>query len=375
MRVAQPVIDFAGSFFLDPPPGAVWSAIERFDRFETWWPWLSELSVEGPGLESGAVLHGVVAPPVPYRMCIDVELTSCARGRAVDAVVRGDLRGPAHLRLRPEGRGTRAEVDWSVEMLQAPMRLASRFAYPLLRWGHDRVVDATLVGFRRQLEPSNLGAGVGTLSDRRAGASAVRAAEELTGRLRHQGLLTGPPPTLPSGQGRVGGWLKMGMVGTVPARDNVLLVGDAAGLVNPLQGEGIAAALESAAAAADAVLAEPGTAARRYRAELVARHRRFLALGASAQRALLSHPRLHAGTARALTLPGVGRAVARPWAIAWNDLVEGAFPGTARTLADVALATGSAALVRSPARRWFDSAALGDQEHATGRRRPPASAG
>jgi len=31
------------------------------------------------------------------------------------------------------------------------MRIAARVAYPLLRWGHDRVVDATVDGLRRQL--------------------------------------------------------------------------------------------------------------------------------------------------------------------------------------------------------------------------------
>ena len=37
---------------------------------------------------------------------------------------------------------------------------------------------------------------------------------------------------------QLGGWLKLGVVGTRPAAGKVLLVGDAAGLVNPLQGRG-----------------------------------------------------------------------------------------------------------------------------------------
>jgi flavin-dependent dehydrogenase len=37
----------------------------------------------------------------------------------------------------------------------------------------------------------------------------------------------------------LGGWLKMGLVGTRPTEGKVLLVSDALGLVNPLQGEGI----------------------------------------------------------------------------------------------------------------------------------------
>lgn len=147
-----PVIDYSASFHLGLPPGAVWTAIEHVERFEAWWPWLSGLSLDGGTLRTGAVLHGVVSPPVPYRMRIDVELLRCSRARAIDAMVDGDLRGPAHLRLRREGSGTRADVDWTIEMMQRPMRVASRFGYPLLRWGHDRVVAVTVGSFRRNVE-------------------------------------------------------------------------------------------------------------------------------------------------------------------------------------------------------------------------------
>ena len=58
---------------------------------------------------------------------------------------------------------------------------------------------------------------------------------------------------------QLGGWLKMGIVGTRPAEGRVLLVGDAAGLVNPLQGEGIAQALASGQAAARPCSIGPAT--------------------------------------------------------------------------------------------------------------------
>jgi geranylgeranyl reductase family protein len=41
----------------------------------------------------------------------------------------------------------------------------------------------------------------------------------------------------------MGGWLRMGGTGAPPAAGNVLLAGDAAGLINPLQGEGIGPAM------------------------------------------------------------------------------------------------------------------------------------
>jgi len=62
-----------------------------------------------------------------------------------------------------------------------------------------------------------------------------------------------------------------------PGRDNIVLVGDAAGLVDPLTGEGIAFALESgdlaAVAAAQAIAAgNPSSAAKRYVPTLAAIH-------------------------------------------------------------------------------------------------------
>jgi carbon monoxide dehydrogenase subunit G len=145
------VIEYEGRFSFPVPPRQVWSAIEHLERFETWWGWLRELRVEGPGLTAGSVLHGVVAPPLPYRMRLRVVLLESVPPRCIEASVQGDLVGHARLVLEPEGQGTRASVSWTIEMMPRPMRVAARIASPLLRWGHDQVVAATVASFRRQL--------------------------------------------------------------------------------------------------------------------------------------------------------------------------------------------------------------------------------
>lgn len=127
--------------------------MEEVDQFETWWPWLDEFHLEGDALMTGAVLHGVVAPPLPYRMRIQVELVACDPPHDIEALVHGDLEGEARLWMRPDGAGSNVEVAWTVEMMQRPMRLASRMAHPLMQWGHDRVVELTVAGFRRRLGP------------------------------------------------------------------------------------------------------------------------------------------------------------------------------------------------------------------------------
>ena len=146
-------MDYTGRFDFPVKPPELWDAIQRLDQFERWWGWLGDLAVEGDGLQEGSVLHGTVAPPVPYRMRVDVQLRHCVPGRLIDASVTGDLRGDAHLRMQPSRSGTVTDVAWSLEMLQLPMRLAARVAYPLLRWGHDCVVEATVREFRSQLRP------------------------------------------------------------------------------------------------------------------------------------------------------------------------------------------------------------------------------
>lgn len=154
MAVVAPVIDYRGSFRFDTPPEHLWDTIEHTDDFHRWWGWLGDFRIDGEGLETGSVLTGLVSPPLPYHMRVTVELEDCVRPASIDAAVHGDLEGRAHLELEADGDATIASVSWTIEMMQAPMRLAARVALPLLQWGHDRVVDATVRGFRRQLASS-----------------------------------------------------------------------------------------------------------------------------------------------------------------------------------------------------------------------------
>lgn len=145
------VIEYDGRFTFPVPAAELWAAMAEFDCFSSWWTWLREFSVEGNGLQHGTVLHGVVAPPLPYRMQLDVVLDECVPERRITALVRGDLQGAAQLTFDGGNAETRAHAVWTIEMMQRPMRVAARLAKPLLRWGHDRVVDATVDGFRGHL--------------------------------------------------------------------------------------------------------------------------------------------------------------------------------------------------------------------------------
>jgi menaquinone-9 beta-reductase len=195
---------------------------------------------------------------------------------------------------------------------------------------------------------ANLGVGVGVLGDRAAAGHAARSLGAFVEVLHRFGLLR-RDARLPAA--RLGGWLKMGMVGTTPARGRVLLAGDAAGLVNPLQGEGISEALTSGRAAAEAVLACPAAPAGQYRSFLAHRYAAFHAANAAVQAALVRRARVVAATGRLLTAPVVGRAIAGGWAVYWNELLDGAVHGGARNTAALATAIARAVTSRSRIRR------------------------
>lgn len=200
---------------------------------------------------------------------------------------------------------------------------------------------------------ANVGLGLGTVADRRAGAKVQRALPHFLEHLRDIELVTDASTSMPSR--RLGGWLKMGMVGTIPAHGRVLLVGDAAGLVNPLQGEGISQAMCSGRSAAEALLGEPGRAAERYRATLAVDHLPYHRICAALQGWLVGRPRAIAAVSRLVVTAGRSDALSGGWSVFWNELLNGAPPGRHRSVAATANRIGEVITAHTSTARWFDT--------------------
>jgi hypothetical protein len=126
--------DYRGAFWFPVEPDELWDTIERFDQFENWWAWLRDFGADSDRLVTGNVLHATVIPPVPYRLALDIRLAGSLRPHVLEATVDD---------------GTRVAVMWSLGMASTPLRIAALVAYPLMRWGHDRVVEMAVDGFRQ----------------------------------------------------------------------------------------------------------------------------------------------------------------------------------------------------------------------------------
>ena len=147
----------------------------------------------------------------------------------------------------------------------------------------------------------------------------------------------------------------MGIVGTTPAMGQVLLVGDAAGLVNPMQGEGISQAMTSGRAAAEAILGGPADAAESYRSRLAVEHLPYHRIAAAVHAGLVGRPRATAAVARLLTLAGRGDALSGGWAVFWNELLDGAPLNRHRSVANAVTQIGQVMTARSQTASWFNA--------------------
>jgi geranylgeranyl reductase family protein len=166
---------------------------------------------------------------------------------------------------------------------------------------------------------ANIGIGVG-MGRRRAAAPLRADLDRLCARLRRSSDIA--PDAAP---GRImGGWLRFGGTGTSPASANVLLAGDAAGLINPLQGEGIAPAMTSGRTAAEAIIADPARAGAVYAEALRELMDPYMTGAAAVQEAMLARPRLASAGMRLLTTPPLRGLVAGTWSLYWNGLADGA---------------------------------------------------
>ncbi|MGO8827548.1 MAG: geranylgeranyl reductase family protein [Acidimicrobiales bacterium] len=200
---------------------------------------------------------------------------------------------------------------------------------------------------------ANVGLGLGSIADRKAGARVQQVLPRFLEHLCGAGLVGATSSVAPSR--RLGGWLKMGMVGTNPAAGRVLLVGDAAGLVNPLQGEGISQALTSGRSAAAAILGEPGSAAQAYRVALASAHLPYHRITVALQAWLVDRPWAIAGVARVLMTAGRLDAISGGWSVFWNELLDGSPANRHQKVAAAVTRTGKFLTDRSATARWFDS--------------------
>lgn len=119
---------------------AVWALISDVGAYQGWWSWLRIFVASG--LEAGAEWRCEVQPPLPYPVRFRVLIDELQAPVAVRARVEGDVVGTAVLSLEETEGGCAAILSSSLAPGNATLRLVSRLAAPVARFGHDWVLDS-----------------------------------------------------------------------------------------------------------------------------------------------------------------------------------------------------------------------------------------
>jgi uncharacterized protein YndB with AHSA1/START domain len=155
---ADPAKEQSGSittvheYALPLPRDGVWTLISDVSRYRSWWPWLR--GFQAAALAEGEEWRCEAQPPVPYPVRFRVRIEHVEAPLLVRATVSGDVVGTATLSLHEAETGCTATLESSLAPGNAALRLVSRFAGPIARFGHDWVLDAGARQFiARAVEP------------------------------------------------------------------------------------------------------------------------------------------------------------------------------------------------------------------------------
>ena len=133
------------------PVRRVWDEAVETARYESWWPWLRHL--HAPAFETGAVWTCSVKPPLPYSVRLTITLDEVVAMSHVLASVGGDVTGTAAVSFAEVDGGSEVRLVSALAPSSGLLRVLARAARPLVRRGHDWVLDAGARQFREAALP------------------------------------------------------------------------------------------------------------------------------------------------------------------------------------------------------------------------------
>jgi hypothetical protein len=119
-------------------PDELWQRLIDVPTYPTWWPWLRDF--DGERLAAGEVWRCTVQPPLPYRVRFTVRLEEVAE-HVVAATVAGEIVGTAALTIEPRDDGCAVHLVADLGPDRHALRALSVALRPLVRFGHNWVLD------------------------------------------------------------------------------------------------------------------------------------------------------------------------------------------------------------------------------------------
>ena len=137
----------------DAPLDAVWNAIADADRWSLWWPGVeSVVLTPGDAQGLGALRRYTCRGALPLRLRFNARVTRLEPPYLIEGRAAGDLEGMGRCHLHHAQGQTRVRFDWQVRTTGFWLNRLAPLIHALLRWNHDRLMQAGGRGLERYLE-------------------------------------------------------------------------------------------------------------------------------------------------------------------------------------------------------------------------------
>lgn len=116
-----------------------WSRISDVDAYRDWWPWLRRFDARA--LAPGETWACAVKPPLPYILRFALELDDVVPCRSITGRIHGDITGTAGLEVDERDAGCDVRLTSELAPDNRYLAAVARVARPVVRFGHDWVLD------------------------------------------------------------------------------------------------------------------------------------------------------------------------------------------------------------------------------------------
>ena len=134
------------------PLDAVWRAIADADGWPSWWPGIQSTRLtDGDGRGLGALRRYRCRGALPLQLRFDARITRIEPPHLIEGQACGDLEGTGCCCLSHAQGRTHVLFDWQVRTRGSWLTRLAPLIHPLLRWNHDRLMQAGGRGLERHL--------------------------------------------------------------------------------------------------------------------------------------------------------------------------------------------------------------------------------
>ncbi len=154
MRIADAcVYRLSTQWRFHAPLHAVWNAIADADCWPLWWPGVQSVTLApGDAQGLGALRRYTCRGALPLHLSFVARVTRMEAPHLIEGQACGDLEGMGRCLLTREQDQTSVRFDWQVRTPGFWLNRLAPLLHPLLRWNHDRLMQAGGRGLERYLE-------------------------------------------------------------------------------------------------------------------------------------------------------------------------------------------------------------------------------